>query len=76
MQKNGLTEDEVTVGNALINLMRNWEDVLPSTGSNKLQKSTILYFLREETMMTTKMVRDNMKKYRSIYYLFKEKELE
>lgn len=75
-EKNGLTDDEITVGNALINLMRNWEDVLPSTGSNKLQKSTILYFLREETMMTTKMVRDNMKKYRSIYYLFKEKELE
>lgn len=75
-EKNGLTEDEVTVGNALINLMRNWEDVLPTSGSNKLQKSTILYFLREETMMTTKMVRDNMKKYRSIYYLFKEKELE
>lgn len=75
-EKNGLTEDEVTVGNALINLMRNWEDVLPSTGSNKLQKSTILFFLREETMMTTKMVRDNMKKFRSIYYLFKEKELE
>lgn len=74
-EKNCLTEDEVTVGNALVNLMRNWEDVLPS-GSNKLQKSAILYFLREETMMTTKEVRDNMKKYRSIYYIFKQKELE
>lgn len=74
-EKNGLTESEVCVGNALINLMRNWESVLPS-GSNKLQKSAILFFLREETMMTTKEVRDNMKKFRSIYYLFKQKELQ
>lgn len=42
------------------------------TISNKLQKSKILYFLREETMMSTKEVRDNMKKYKSVYAALKK----
>jgi hypothetical protein len=71
-----LTDEEVIVGNALINLLRNWEDVLPSDGSNKLQKSSVLYFLREETMMTTKEVRDNMKKFKSAFLVLKKIELE
>lgn len=67
-----LNENEVKVGNALVNLLRNWEEVLPNGGSNKLQKSSVLYFLREETMMTTKEVRDNMKKYKCAYKLLKK----
>ena len=67
-----LNENEVKVGNALVNLLRNWEEVLPNGGSNKLQKSSILYFLREETIMTTKEVRDNMKKYKRVYKLLKK----
>jgi hypothetical protein len=67
-----LTDEEIKVGRALIELLRNWEEVLPNGGSNKLQKSSVLYFLREETMMTTKEVRDNMKKYKCIYKLLKK----
>ena len=67
-----LNENEVKVGNALVNLLRNWEEVLPNEGSNKLQKSSVLYFLREETMMTTKEVRENMKKYKCVYKLLKK----
>jgi hypothetical protein len=71
-----LTEGEIKVGNALIELLRNWEEVLPNGGSNKLQKSSVLYFLREETMMTTKEVRDNMKKYKCVYKLLKKMAIE
>ena len=73
---NCLTDDEVKVGKSLINLLRNWEDVLPNEGSKKLQKSSILYYLREDTMMTTKALRDNMKKYKCMYQFLKRKELE
>lgn len=69
-----LSEEEITVGRALVNLLRNWETILPE-GSNKLQKSAILYSLREETMMTTKQIRDNMKKYFALYAELKKKEL-
>ena len=72
----GLNENEVIVGRALVDLLRNWPDMLEKTGSNKLQKSSILYFLREETMMTTKEVRDNMKPYKQLYYLLKSIALE
>lgn len=71
-----LNENEVKVGNALVELLRNWEEVLPNGGSNKLQKSSVLYFLREETMMTTKEVRDNMKKYKCMYKLLKKMAIE
>ena len=71
-----LSEEEVIVGNALVNLLRNWEDVLPSGGSNKLQKSSVLYFLREETMMTTKEVRDNMRKFKAAFGVLKQMELD
>ena len=71
-----LNENEVKVGNALVDLLRNWEEVLPNGGSNKLQKSSVLYFLREETMMSTKEVRDNMKKYKCVYKLLKKMAIE
>lgn len=75
-ESNVLNTDEVKVGRALISLLRNWEEVLPDSGSNKLQKSSVLYYLREETMMSTKEVRDNMKKYKSVYKLLKKSFLE
>lgn len=71
-EKNALTDDEVRVGVALTELLDHWEDVLNVDGSNKLQKSSVLYFLREETMMSTKSVRDNMKKFRNAYYILKK----
>lgn len=63
-----LTDNEKKVGLALCELFENWEDILCSDGSNKLQKSSVLYFLREETMMTTKELRDNMQVYKKEYY--------
>ena len=70
-----LNENEIKVGKALVLILRNWEELLPNGGSNKLQKSSILYFLREETMMSTKEVRDNMKKFKNIYRIFKKEVL-
>lgn len=71
--KKSLTEKEIIVGEALINLFENWEDILSTTGSNKLQKSAVLYFLRESTMLSTKEVRDSMKKYKKAYFKLKDK---
>ena len=75
-EENLLNENEIKVGNALINLLRNWEEVLPDGGSNKLQKSSVLYFLREETMMSTKEIRDNMKKDKCVYKILRKMAVE
>jgi hypothetical protein len=67
-----LTENEKKVGLALCELFENWEDILYSSGSYKLQKSCVLYFLREETLMTTKELRDNMSRFKKEYYALKD----
>ena len=74
--ENNLNDNEIRVGKALVALLNDWENLLPDGGSNKLQKSSVLYFLREETMMTTKEVRDNMKKFKNVYKLIKKACLE
>lgn len=71
--KGNLNEKEILVGQALITLLENWEDILIDNGSNKLNKSSILYYLRESTRLTTKEVRDSMKKYKKAYFGIKEK---
>lgn len=70
--KYNLSPDEIKAGLALLELMERWEDVIMENGSNKLQKSNVLMFLREQTMMTTKNFRDNMKKYKNAYYAIKK----
>jgi hypothetical protein len=71
--KGSLNEKEILVGQALVTLLENWEDILVDNGSNKLNKSSILYYLRETTRLTTKEVRDSMKKYKKAYFGIKEK---
>jgi len=68
-----LTDDEVKVGKALINIMTNWDDLFTQMGSNKFNKSSILLFLKEETSLNTKQIRDSMKVYKSAYYELKTK---
>ena len=71
--RGNLTDKEILVGNALIDLFENWEDILLPIGSNKMNKSVILYHLREATRLSTKEVRDSMRKYKKAYYQMKEK---
>ena len=72
-EKYSLNDDEVKVGIALCEVMNRWEELIKDDGSNKLQKSSVLYFLREETMMDTKTFRENMKKFKKMYYLLKDR---
>lgn len=70
-----LSDKELKIGTALYNLFENYQTILPDDGSNKLHKSSVLYFLRETTMMSTKEIRDNMKKFKTLYKSLKEKNL-
>ena len=63
-----LNENEEKVGQALINLMTNWDELFAQMGSNKFNKSSILLFLKETTMLNTKEIRDAMKIYKKKYY--------
>jgi hypothetical protein len=67
-EKMKLNENEIKVGQALINLMRNWDELFAQMGSNKFNKSSILLFLKETTMLNTKEIRDAIRVYKKRYY--------
>lgn len=71
-----LNENEIKVGLGLINLLTNWEDLFAQMGSNKFNKSSILLFLKETTLLNAKEIRDGMKKYKILYYNIKKKMIE
>lgn len=70
-----LNDTQVKVGKALIELLSNWEDLFARMGSNKFNKSSILLFLKETTLLTTKEIRDAMKVYKLKYYNLKKEAL-
>lgn len=70
---NKLTENQVKVGKALIEILTNWEDLFAQMGSNKFNKSSILLFLKETTLLSTKEIRDAMRSFKSQYYLLKQR---
>lgn len=67
-EKYKLNENEQKVGMALINLMTNWDELFAQMGSNKFNKSSILLFLKETTMLNTKEIRDAIRIYKKKYY--------
>lgn len=73
--KYGLTENEVKVGYALNELLKYWDVLLKETKTRKYNKTSVLYFIKEYTMLSTKEVRDAMKKYKNIYFAIKEEHL-
>ena len=74
-EKNNLNENEIKIGNALINILENWEDLFLQMGSDKFNKSSIYMFIKETTLLEMKEVRDGMKKYKNIYNSIKNKML-
>ena len=67
-----LKDSEVKLGEALKNLLENWDFVISTDGSNKLNKNAILMFLREQTGLDTKGVRVTMRRYKKEYLIVKD----
>jgi len=69
--KNKLSENQIKVGKALIEILTNWEELFARMGSDKFNKSSILLFLKETTLLSTKEIRDSMKQFKNQYYYIK-----
>ena len=67
-----LSPNQIKVGQALVNLFTNWDELFAQMGSNKFNKSSILLFLKETTTLNTKEIRDAMRIYKKRYYQIKE----
>lgn len=72
LENNQLTPNEVNVGYALVNVLDNWGELFNDVhGSSKFNKNLVLLYLRDITGLTTKEIRNAMKRFKPIYQLFK-----
>lgn len=76
-----LTKNELIVGEAIVNLLENWEILFLEDNveskyyietSKKYAKSKVLFLLKEQTRMSTKEIRNNMKPFSVVYFDEKE----
>ncbi len=75
-EKHKLNEKELKVGYALVQLLSNWDDLFVRMGSHKFNKSSILMFLKELTLLDTTEIRNAMKKYKNVYQDIRKKMLD
>jgi dsDNA-binding SOS-regulon protein len=64
---NNVSENEAKVGDSLLYIFENWELIFQYSKNKKFNKNLILFIVRERTHLTTKEVRQSMKKYKNIY---------
>lgn len=62
-----MNNNEKKLGIALLELFDNYETIFMSADNNKFNKNVILLSLREMTNLTTKEIRNSMKKYKKLY---------
>lgn len=75
--KKKLTDNERKVGEALVDILDNWEHIFESMkGGSKYNKNTVLATIREYTNLTTKDIRVAMRRYKKLYALVKEDKID
>ena len=80
-----LKKNEVVVGDAIINVLKNWNVLFMEDSAigqynkritNKFTKNKILFYLKEQTGLSTKEIRLAIKPFKDIYFLEKADFLE
>lgn len=72
-----MTDIERKLGWALVDILDNWEMIFQNMdGGKKYNKLSMLASVRENTNLTTKDIRLGMKRYKKLYYLLKNSELD
>jgi hypothetical protein len=68
-----LNENEQKLGQSLIDLFENYENIFVGTDNKKFNKNIVLLSLREMTNLSTKEIRVGMKKFKKLYFEFVKK---
>ena len=61
-------DQEYKLGSAIYDLFDNYGTIFPDTNNNKFNKNIILFELREMTNLSTKEIRNLIKKYKKLYF--------
>jgi hypothetical protein len=73
LTKKDLNDSELKLGEALIELFNNYNSIFMGNSNNKFNKNVILLSLREMTNLSTKEIRNSLKKFKKIYINMVEK---
>lgn len=65
---NEIPDDYRKVGEAIILLLHNWDELLNQNGSNKFNKSEILLFIKDYTLLSTKQINQAMNYFKDLYF--------
>ena len=71
-EKYNLNESDKKVGLALVNVLKNWDEIFFNMDSKKYNKSQVDSFIKESTLLSTKQIRDAKKKFSKMYFKLKE----
>ena len=70
-----LSDNEFKVGYALAKILEDWRELFSDTSdgknSTKFNKNLILLYIRNMTGLNTKEIRNSMKRFKSLYKVFK-----
>lgn len=67
-----LSENEEKLGFALCDLFENYTTIFIGADNNKFNKNIVLLSLREMTNLSTKEIRNSMKKFKKLYFILLE----
>ena len=73
--KYNLNDSDVKVGLALVEVLKNWDEIFMNLSTKKYNKSQVDAFIKETTLLSTKQIRDAKKKYSAVYFKLKEQML-
>ncbi len=80
IEKGELKKNEIIVGDAVINVLKNWDYLFMENTpdgkynksiTNKFQKNKILLYIKEYTRLSTKEIRDALKIFKNLYFIKK-----
>lgn len=75
--KKMMNDNERKLGFALVDILDNWEEIFQNLeGGNKYNKISMLASIRENTNLTTKDIRAAMKRYKKLYILLKNSQID
>ena len=75
--KKKITDNERKVGEALIDILDNWEFIFENMeGGSKYNKNTVLATIRDYTNLSTKDIRVAMRRFKKLYALIKEDKID
>jgi hypothetical protein len=68
LEDKNCNDQEHKLGSAIYDLFENYGTIFPETNNNKFNKNIILFELREMTNLSTKEIRNLIKKYKKLYF--------